>query len=211
MTCEYTGILKWLYDWQTGIAGLLALTAAFVAARPVWRQLTLSARDTLVGRVSNMESKRDTTRQLMTSITTEFISQLNPNDEDRKLNPHPEWASEAQNTVARVVATLTNHQETSLDGELIDSKRKAVIQECTPLSDCLSEIHAPYSVDFGGFEAPAEEEQPAYTERGHRAERALGNHISAVAKAADDLDGAFMVGLKQLRERLRRNDASLWH
>jgi hypothetical protein len=207
MTCEYTGILKWLYNWQTLIAGLLALGAAWLAARPVWRQLTLSARETLVMRVSAMESKQDTTRRLMASITAEFMSHLGPPyGDDRGLDPHPEWASEAENRVDSVVETLTTHQETSLDGELVDSKRKDIIQECGALSRCLSKIHAPYSIDFGGFEAPPEGERQAFEERGHLAARELESHTSAVARRANELDGAFLATLKQLRKRIQGID-----
>ena len=31
MNCEYTGILKYLYDWQTIVAGVFALVAGYMA------------------------------------------------------------------------------------------------------------------------------------------------------------------------------------
>jgi len=142
----------------------------------------------------------------MTSITGAFMSHLRPHDEDQELDPLPEWASDAENTVGRVATILTANQEASLDGELIDNKRKVAIFACKALADCLSDIQAPGSVDFGGPHGAAETERCAFEERGRRAARELENRISAVTKAADDLDAVFLVRLKQLRQRIRRTD-----
>ena len=206
MTCEYSGIFKYLYDWQSLIAGLIALIAAYVAARPVWRQLMLSARDTLIGRVAAIESKQVTTRELMTNVINAFMSQLRPYGKGQEPVPHPEWALAAQSTVGQVVTTLTANQESSLDGELIDNKRKAAISAWKALLGCLYDIHAPDTVDFGGPDAPTEQEQPAFEERGRRAAKELKNRISAATEAAHELDAAFLAVLKQLRQRIKTID-----
>src|ERR1700680_3969479 len=144
---------KLLYDWQTLITGVLALAAAIVAALLLWRQLkslqvqsAMMERTTLDMRVAAIVSRRDATSQKMKSITAEFMARLHPNDDGegpRDINT--EWAFQAEQIVNGVVALLIAHQETSLDGELIDARRKVAIQQAQTLSDCLSKIHIPYS------------------------------------------------------------------
>ena len=217
---EYAGAWKLLYDWQTLITGILALIAAGLAAWPVWRQLTslklqsaVMQRDTLVLRLGALESRRDATRHKMRSITAEFIPQLHPNHDSKgppNINPH--WAFEAEQITDGVIATLTGHQETSFDGELIDAQRKAAIQQAKVLSDCLREIHTPCSADLEGPDWNlTKDEITAKEEDAARAERNLEDRISAVRKSADDLDAAFEAGLDQLRTRIRRIDALVVH
>jgi hypothetical protein len=156
-------------------------------------------RTTLDMRVAAIVSRRDATSQKMKSITAEFMARLHPNDDGegpRDINT--EWAFQAEQIVNGVVALLIAHQETSLDGELIDARRKVAIQQAETLSDCLSKFHIPYS---------GQDESAAVMEDGNRAESNLENCISALGKSADDLDAAFGAGLEQLRSRIRRIDA----
>jgi hypothetical protein len=217
---EYAGAWKLLYDWQTLITGVMALVAAGVAAWLVWRQIrslevqsAVMGRETLVMRVAAIESRREITRQKMSSITTEFMARLHPyEDGGEPPDINTEWAHEAEQIANGVVAVLIAHQDTSLDGESIDAKRKATIQQAKMLSDCLSKIHTPYSADL---EDPdwnlTTDEITAVKEDGARAEKNLEDHISVVSKSAGDLDAAFRAGLNQLRSRIRRIDALVTH
>lgn len=216
MSSDYTGIWKLIYDWQTLITGVLAVIGALIAARLVWRQLrsmeiqsALMVRDTLVTRVATIETRRDTTHQKMRTITAEFMGRLHPYDDgEGPPDINPIWADEAEQITDGVVSFLAAHQETSLDGELIDAKRKVAIQQAKALSDCLNKISAPTRADLAGPELGlTEEDIAAIQEDGAHAERDLESHISAVAKGADDLDAVFETRLKQLRSRLRRIDA----
>jgi hypothetical protein len=215
---EYAEAWKLLYDWQTLITGVMALVAAGIGAWLVWRQIrslevqsAVMTRETLVMRVAATESRREVTRQKMRSITAEFTARLYDEGEvPPDINPY--WAHEAEQITNGVVADLITHQETSLDGESIDAKRKAAIQQARMLSDCLSKIHIPYSADLEGPDWHlTTDEIAAVTEDGARAEKNLEDHISVVSKSADDLDGAFRAGLNQLRSRIRRIDALVIH
>jgi hypothetical protein len=167
------------------------------------------ARETLVTRVTAIESRREATRQKMRSITAEFMARLHPYDHgEEPPDINTEWAHAAEQIADGVVAVLIAHQETSLDGESIDAKRKAAIQQAKRLSDCLSKIHTPYSADLEGPDWNlTTDEIAAVREDGARAEKNLQDYISIVGKSADDLDAAFRVGLDQLRSRIRRIDA----
>ncbi len=220
MAADYTGTWKLLYDWQTLITGVLALVAAIVAAWPVWRQLrslkvqsAVMQRETLVMRITSIEARRAETRQKMRRITTEFMARLHPYDDgEGPPDINLVWAFEAEKSADEAVAMLTAHQETSLDGELIDVERKAAIRQAKKLSECLSEIHTPYSSDLEGPDWNLTKNEVArVTEDAERAERNLVDRISGAGKSADDLDAAFGTSLDQLRGRIRRIDALVIH
>jgi len=217
----------WLYEWQTLVAGLvagmLALLAAFIAAWPVWRQIrslriqtAMITRDNLTTRITAMESRRDTTWKRIDGITSDFMRGIYPDhddDEDEaKPNVNPGWAHETEKIVNEVVAALTAHQEASLDGELIDTKRRATIQQAKELSDCLSDIHTPFSQDLHAYpELNYTEEQIAAAETASEAAaaRAEGNlklHFLVVRKSGTELDAAFKDSLERLRDRIRQID-----
>jgi hypothetical protein len=213
---EYGGVWKLLYDWQTLFTGFLAVFAAYIAARPAWKQLAslktqtaVLARDTLVARVSAMESRRQTTRREVVKITHEFTAQIYPygGEQEKPEINHP-WAFEAEKTANSVIALLTAHQETSLDGELVDAKRQNMIQQAKMLVECLSKIHIPSSADLRGPDLFLTDDQIAeVTEEGVRSEKYLEDRISHVTKSATDLDAAFEAGLEKLRSRIRQIDA----
>jgi hypothetical protein len=214
-------IYEWVRDWQTLITGLLALLAAYFAARPVWRQLTslqiqsaLMERDTLITRVAAIESRRDIAREKIEAITRRLTGGMFVSEDNLDINPA--WAEDAEPLVNAVVAILTAHQEASLDGELIDTKRRAVIQHAKELSGCLSDIHAPYSQDFHSpdLEINLTNEQIADAEAkadaaAARAKHNLSQRISAVRKSGDELDVAFKTSLGQLRARIRQIDVRM--
>ena len=217
----WAAIYEWVRDWQAFITGLLALLAAYIAARPVWRQLTslriqsaVMVRETLTTRVAAIKSRRDITREKIEAITRGLTSGMFVSDEDVDY-PDP-WAGEAEPRVDAVVAALTAHQEASLDGELIDTKRRAVIQQAKELSGCLSDIHAPYSLDILSPDPEMglsmEQIDAAEAQANEAAAWAKGNllqRISAVRKSGDELDLAFKTSLDRLRARIRQIDARM--
>jgi hypothetical protein len=206
----------WLHDWQTLVTGLLALLAAYIAARPVWRQIrslqiqsAVTERETLTIRIDAIESRRDTTRKRIVSITSEFLRKIYPY-EGAELDINIEWAVQAVHLVDEVVAAFAVLQETSLDGELIDTKRRAAIQQAKQLSVCLSEVHTPYS---GILDDPelnlVQEDIAAATTAAARAEANLRQRISSVIKSGDELDAAFKTTLGRLRDRIRQIDEDI--
>lgn len=205
MGSDYSGFLKWLYDWQPLITGIMALVAAYVAARPVRQQLSMALLDRLEARVDALESRRRQLRELIGSITSTFLSQLDIYDDGQQpdiINPH--WAFNAEQKVGEAIQRLKKSLETSRDGNLIDSERAATIQKCEALSECLWAIHAPSSADFGGPDGPKLDEQATYIEEGKCAERSLLGHIIDVSQAGGKLGEAFEAKIIQLRTRMRR-------
>ena len=214
MTADYAGAWKLLYDWQTLVTGLLALLAAFIAARPVWQQIrslriqsAVMARDTLIMRIAAMESRQTTTRENIDRITRDFMRTIHPSEYEAVPDINPQWAHAAEQVVDEVIGALTVLQETSLDGELIDTKRQTTIQQAKDLSACLFEIHAPYSGVLDDPELNLTKEQiAAPTADATRAEGNLEQRISAVQKSGAELDAAFKASLERLRDRIRQID-----
>jgi hypothetical protein len=135
--------------------------------------------------------------------------------DDNDIDIDPAWANDAEPRVDAVVAALTVHQEASLDGALIDTKRRAVIQQARELSVCLSDIHTPYSQnprDYPELNLTKEQIADAEAAADNAASRAEGNllqRISAVRKSGDELDVAFKTSLDQLRARIRQIDVRM--
>ena len=208
MSSDYPVLLRWLYDWQTLITGLVALAAAYVATRPVWRQASLAILDRLEARADTLESKRRRTGELITSVS--FPSQSGIHDDDKEPDINPHVAFSAQQQVDTIIAQLGRDIETSVDGNLIDSKRAGAVRQCEALSKSLWAIHAPSSADFGGPDGPGMDEEMAYIEAGKRAERDLIDRFVDVSKAGRVLDEAFAEKITQLRDRIRQiNDGLL--
>jgi hypothetical protein len=214
MAADYTGAWKLLYDWQTLATGLLALLAASIAAWPVWRQIrnqqlqsAVMAREVLLMRIAAIEARRDTTRKKLDGVTSDFMRRIYPHEWVAEPDISPEWASEAEQIVNEVLAALTANQETSFDGELIDTKRRVVIGQAKELSACLSEIHAPHSHDLDDPELNLSTEQIAAVQAAATgAEGNLEQRISAVGKSSRELDAAFEVSLERIRARIRQID-----
>jgi hypothetical protein len=211
---EYAGVWKLLFDWQTLITGGTAIVAASIAAWPVWRQVKRlnvqsagMARDVLARRISDIELRRNATRLATGKITTEFIADLYRGDPEGEPDVNTEWAFQAEQTVDTVVATLTSHHESRLDDPSIESERNFFIQDARALSECLNQIHAPWSNDLEDPEWNLTNDQIADVRRqGVHAEKKLVDRLSALRTSADNLDEAFIADLERLRSRLRQLD-----
>ena len=203
----------WAYDWQTLITGVLAILAALIAARPVWRQLTIlqlqseaAARETLIMRVAAINSRRETTRREVQHITDEFIAYSRDDETPVEEDLNSEAAMSLEAVVRAVTSILISHQETSFDGEMIDTARKAAIQRAKALEACLNAIHTPNSIDDYYL---TRDQVAELVEASERARKHLQSRISALGKSAEELDTAFEASLEQLRMRIRRIDMLL--
>ena len=204
---DWLGCLAgWAYDWQTLITGVLAIFAAWLAARPVWHQLEAAARGMLIMRTTAIDLRRETTHREVQHITDEFNAYFRHDAEPQEEGINSEAAFSLELVVDAVASTLIGHQETSLDGEVIDTARKAVIQRAKALSACLDDIHRPNSMDDGDL---TKEQFAALVEASKRARAHLLSRISTLGKSADELDAAFETSLAELRRRIRRIDNKL--
>jgi hypothetical protein len=84
---HYTTLWDWLDHWQTGLAGLTALLAAFIAVGvPEWRART-ALRASLAGEIRLYFDLLSETRQILTVRKEEFRSGGQPHQRIRESVP----------------------------------------------------------------------------------------------------------------------------
>lgn len=199
---NYTGVIGYIYDFQTLITGVAAVGAALWATRFGRRQTRLATRDLLINRTNSIAMRRNEISKLMQEVRN-MERHLRP-WEDEIVEPTAIWAHDAHQTIGLIVATLQVQQDTSLDGRTIDVKRKNLIASCDLLSACLADIHAVQSVDFGGFEEPPLSAKPAYEGRATKAADELKSRLSEVLDHAAKLDEASDARLAEVRRELQK-------
>lgn len=197
----YPGLLQILYDFQTLITGAAALIAASMATAYSRRQMKLSTREMLIARGKALAQRRSKTSALTNDIR-DMQRHLNPWEEET-VEPSSEWAHSAEKTADLIAAALREHQDTSLDGLMIERRRKDLIDVCGTLASCLYDIHALQSVDFGGFEEPPISARQEYEQRAAAATQKLGGILLDGMTFAKALDDAFTFRLAEIRRELR--------
>ena len=207
---------QFVKDFQTLLAGLMALIAAVVALRPVYKQLhvnqvqtAIAAREVLFGRTRTIDHRRKVSAAAIRKITSDFMSRLYRGDQDGEPDIDINWAFEADQIVGQVIEEFRLQQSSMGDREAIDEKRTQLIQVATELRNCLTDIHQFYSYDFDGHEngwteKETEEKRAAAEVASKEAEKHLDAKIRAVAKSGKGLDDAYVAELDEIRIRVRQ-------
>lgn len=201
---------KDVFDYQTLIAGAMALLAAFVTLLPALRQLratniqaSVMTREVIAQRMREVETRQKETRKNLAQITNEFFHRLFPGDPEAAPDINVHWAFEAEHVVDRVVDLLKRDQQSKADPSFVDSRREKVIAAATALRSCLYQIHAPGSTDPTFL---SEVEIAALEPNARLGETQLVDRLSVVKDRAAELDQAFETRLSQLRQLLRQID-----
>lgn len=106
--CDVCGFI---YNYQTLIAGGLALLAAFIASALVVEQVRVArlqsavmTRDVLIDRLRSVGARRGLVGTSVRSITDDFNAAIYPDPEGGEADIHPEWAHGAAQAVYYEVA-----------------------------------------------------------------------------------------------------------
>lgn len=207
---------QFVKDFQTLLAGLMALIAAVVALRPVYKQLhvnqvqtAIAAREVLFGRTRTIDHRRKVSAAAIRKITSDFMSRLYRGDQDGEPDIDINWAFEADQIVGQVIEEFRLQQSSMGDREAIDERRTILIQAATELRNCLTDIHQAVTYDFddpenGWSQEQAREKLAAAEAASKEAEKHLDTKISEVTKCGKDLDGAYVAELDEIRIRVRQ-------
>ena len=202
--------------FQSLLAGLMALIAAVIALRPVYKQLhvnqvqtAIAAREVLVGRTKMIDYRRKVAASAIRKITSDFLAVLYQGDPDAEPDIDINWAFEADQIVGQVIEEFQLQQTGMGDREAIDEKRSHLIQAATELRNCLTDIHQFHSYDFddpdNGWSPEETKAKLAAAEAASKeAEKHLDAKISAVAQSGKDLDDAYVAELDKIRIRVRQ-------
>lgn len=208
------GLYDALKDWQTLIAGFLALGAAGIAVYPVWKQVlkmnlqsAIMSRNVLVNRSLELEKRRNSTRTLLDDMATDFVRAVFPFDPEDDSEFDPEWAFNAQKRVEGVVDILNSEQNRKRDPSRIDGVRHEVVVSLAALGECLDDIHRPHSTDFDDPELNFTEERiEAIHAASLRGQQSFSDRISAVTASGLKLDEAFGLETDRLKNKIREID-----
>jgi hypothetical protein len=218
VTASTCGACRFIYDYQSLLAGGVAVGAALFALIPVYDQLQLSrlqsavmSRDVLVKRLTTTEARRNAALRQSKSMTSDLESILFPGDADVPAAVVPEWAFHSESIVADAMAKLEATQQSQSDPTQVNAVRSKVIAAANDLKECLYLIPLPARTPWDDVELGLThvQQEAAATKadlEAKAAERDLPTRISAVRKAANELDGAYDIVLGTLRARLRKID-----
>lgn len=214
-------IWTFVKEYQSLTAGLLALVAAYLAARPVWKQLHVltkqaefQSRDIIKLKIKQLTSIADKIEKETNELGTHLRRAQNIYHGYEKnpdpLNPHDAHSLELGiRSLEDWIGTLLDNRDLP-DG--IDDDLSAVIDKAKVFGRTLGSIHAPASVDFGdpdyGFENPKKAEQEALKE----AEEALtevNDHFDGFQSAINTVTAKITAHAQALRGRLREIEAKL--
>ena len=146
-------LLEILQDWQTLLAGLLAVIAAFVAILPVRAQLkqmrvqsAIGARDILARRIHELETRKLKESGALSKVVQDTLRALRPGEGEEEIDT--EWAFESGKDVESLIGLLEERQREMKEPSTVENSRKTVLEALRNYSVALNAVHAPFSLDL---------------------------------------------------------------
>jgi hypothetical protein len=207
-------VAKDVYDFQTLIAGVAAIFAAFIAARPVYKQLDrmgtqteIMSRDILSGRLSLLEGRKAELKKATTNFLQNYFFPGISNDDPANFDIDSHLAFDAQHVIESIHRQLNDAQQRREDGELVQEKRKQLASSAEKLADYLDDIHSPDSRGNDEEISAAQREEMEVTAVVAKLE--IAGHFIEFQSAADDVQNAFDQEIARVRTLIRQIDQRL--
>ncbi|MDG4895815.1 hypothetical protein P9272_19790 [Mesorhizobium sp. WSM4976] len=205
-------------EFQTLIAAGIAILAAWLAAQPVWKQLTtmniqqdIMASEVIKRRLKSIEENDcylDTKVTAYLQDVWRYIYDWNyeqPEYDPQKIDP--QWAHNMEHLAIEILSELGRQQISRADTIKIEVARAQVIARLSDLSECLNSISAPARL-AGDPEISAQQEEQLQA-----AETAARLAFEDVANSVDDSRKAFAqvthAEIDFIRRRIRDLDQQL--
>lgn len=182
------GLGQLIYNYQTLIAGGVAIVAAYIAARPVWHQLKLNQtqangvlRDMLIDREADLKKAR-------ASVAEKIGRQLNDLDSDIGFDAPPQklTAEEAFNHDLGISHALSwlRTEYPWRDSGSVDAARNGLIEKLEDLLNTLNEIHGPdHTEQVTEDYAISDEEWEKFVARSETAKDEVPDRLSEAQRA----------------------------
>lgn len=216
VVCVLSCLGSFIKDFQTLIAGLLAIGAAWMTARPVWRQLDRMSvqtgtmyREFLAERLKALLVRRKWLFERISPFQQEVNQRLYEMREfENGLNIH--WVFERSQIASSLRRELEAYRATSRDpAEMTEALDKLIIA-LKALEDDLYDIHRPTTTDQSGEDYAYTDEQWAEIGRkAKEADSALDGLLSGFNAASRKLGDAVDLEVSHLRDRLKETDDNL--
>lgn len=202
-------MLDVLMDWQTLATGALAIFAAWIAARPVWRQLqrmetqsNVMLREMLSRRVSELEARRESVqnavREPLDKINTDLAWWHEDTDD---IDEH--WAFNMSQLVAGALGRFARFRAAALDDQNLEALKSALVEKMSALADLLDQIHRPASTQQHDEDySISDEDWAKIIQRGQEARAEVPSKYSDARGALNDLDEAYASKANEARARI---------
>ncbi len=212
----WTGFWALIKGYQSLIAGLIAIGAAYMTAKPVWRQLrsmsvqtAMVHREFLAERLRVLEARR---HWLMTRLDrySDEVGQrmMEMRELEGRLNVH--WIFERSQTTASLIGVLEEDRKAQRDPTPVASALEAVLEALRQLYETMEAIHRPQSTDQAGEDyAYTDEEWARIHAKGKQADERLDAEVTTFERALSGLRTALQTELDGLRDSLQAIDARL--
>jgi hypothetical protein len=209
-------ILSFIEKYQTLIAGLIAILAAYITARPVWRQLegmSIQAnalyRDYVLEQIRRTDNRRTWYSKRLESFNEDVGRRLYEMEEREGGVVDVNWAHGAQQRATCLLDELQRHGETR-DLSAVERELSEVFSNLRRLVDTLDSVHRPHSMDqHDADHSFTDEEWAELKVAAEKAEVELSGVANALSQASMRLDAAFAAELSTFRQQLKQVQASL--
>lgn len=203
--------------WQTLIAGLLALLAAMLALRPVWRQLSLTAvqtntalREFLQDRLRTFEQHRDGLITPLKAYIDPISRRMYEIGEFEGGQVQAEWAFGTQQGAYEPIRLLQQYRSRGADTPGIEATVGVLVEKLEALATTFDTIHTPHSRDQVGDDyAHSDDEWAAIRAEAKEAEAELPAAVRACTLVLDRLIEAFDAEASRIRTQIRTTEKAL--
>ncbi len=207
---------NFINQYQTLIAGLIAILAAYLTARPVWRQLDGMSvqtntlfRDYVLEQLRRTDNRRSWYSKRLGKFVEDTCRRIYEMEEMKGGTIDIHWAHGTQQDVTSLLSALKKHGETR-DLSAIERELSEVFATLSKLADTLDSIHRPHSMDKHDPEHPFTDEQwAALGMAGKEAEANLASVANDLLEASNRLDAALVRELTMFRQQLKQVQAAL--
>ncbi len=206
-------LCNFIYKYQTLIAGLIAIIAAYITARPVWRQLEgVSVQTNTLFRDYLLEQLRRTANRKAWYSTrlgsfNDDVGRRIHEMEDEAINVH--WAHDTQQRAAYLLEEMEAHAETR-DLSAVEKELTDIYAVLNQLIENLDSIHRPHSMDQHDEDHSFTDEEWANLHvAAGAAEESLSKVAGTLSQASTALDEAFTRELSTFRQQLKQVQVSL--
>lgn len=207
---------EFIRDYQTLIAGLLAILAAFITARPVWRQLRSMSiqtntvyREFLDDRLRALQARHRWLDERLGSFATDVGQRMHEMREvEGRLNIH--WVFERDQITWSLITELEADRAERHDPDAIAATLDEVLGALRELQETLNDIHWPEHNEQSDEDYSfSDEEWAAILQRSQDADAQLDAVIGNFERSKAKFDEAMRAELKIMRDRLKELDDRL--
>jgi hypothetical protein len=193
----------WLNRYQTLASAIAAFAAAWIAVRPVWKQLNLTSiqanvalRDAISSQVNLIANRADKTNARLDKLATDL---LRGHHETEGTGAFSHWAWDMESVIDAEIATLSHEQMENVDRDETTISRTILISTLRKLESCFSDVNATIHLSYDDDRADDSALQQDAIKVEAIAEQQLTDRIQVTNEAILKLRSAFSRDIEELR------------